>query len=90
MFAQSWFQVAFPHGEHPPTGGGQLGLLALVIGDVAADFIQPELRAGFGHDEVTAAFVLVPETAVHKDNRFVFWEDNVRLSGKAFGMKAVA
>ena len=45
--------------------------------------------AGFGEYKIAASFVSVPEAAVHKDDRFVFGQYDVRMAGKVFYMQAV-
>ena len=82
MFADS----AFPQHNHPPAQPLQLGLVALILQDVAAEFFGPELSVGGGNGGVTAAGMTVPKTAVDENRGAVALEDKVRLAGKpSFG-----
>lgn len=53
------------------------------------DFFQPEISARFGHNEVSAAFMPMPEAAVNEDDSFVFGKNNIGLSWKCFIVQLV-
>ncbi len=57
---------------------------------VALQLGQPPFTSVCGCGAVFAAPVAVPEAAMHKDNGFVFREDNVGFSGKFFAVEAEA
>mgnify|MGYP002776994763 CR=1 FL=1 len=88
--ARSGFQLALPHHQHPPAGSAQLGLLALVVDDVAADLVHPELGTGLGHHEVAAALVLVPEAAVDEDYGATLRQNDIGLAGQVFPVQPEA
>jgi hypothetical protein len=51
--------------------------------DVGIDFIVPEFSIVFGPNEVFATIMLVPKTAIYKNNSLILGKDNVRLSRKS-------
>lgn len=52
-------------------------------------FIPPPLRPGLRHHKVPAAFVPVPEAAMHKNSGMVFRQHNIRLTGQFLFVQSV-
>ena len=55
-----------------------------IIGNILLKLLFPEGFVGFGRSRIFTAFVPVPETAVDKDDGFVFRQYDVWLAGEAF------
>ena len=51
--------------------------------DISCDFVFPEVSIVLWPDKVSTSFMTVPETAVYKNNGFVFGKDYIWLSGKS-------
>ena len=82
-------EAAFPNGKDSPSRIQQFLSVDLIAFTVALKFVLPPLPAGsrqFGK----SAFVIVPETAIDKDNSFISWKHEVWLAGKVTNMQAVA
>ena len=83
-FAKNRFlQFAFPDDDDRPTFRFQLTPNLLVSLLISCYFRHPEISIGLGDSVILATLVAMPETAVDKDDRPVFGEDDVRGSGKA-------
>ena len=58
-------QRAFPYACNAPTAGGERLHCGLISGDIPGELSFPEIRSSRGVSLVPAAFVTVPEAAVH-------------------------
>lgn len=74
--------VAFPHADHPPPHGFQLGFVAGVARHVALDLLTPEFHIALRQTVIAASFMAVPEAAVDEDDGLVFRQNDVRASGQ--------
>lgn len=82
-----WLQAAFPQEQHPPAPCTKLFCGFYIVRLIAADFIQPPLRTGFGHYKVAAACVTMPETPLYKNHRLVFRQYDIRLTRQFAAMQ---
>ncbi|MNS28111.1 hypothetical protein D3C72_600770 [compost metagenome] len=76
---QSAPQGTFPDNQHAPALRHQRSDITLVTRHVLADFGQPELGAR-RRDFKQITVVMVPETAVGKDNALIIVEDEIRAA----------
>lgn len=83
-------QAAFPEDQHPPATADQLALLAPVSRGIAIQLVAPERLARGGGGGIKAAFVAVPETAMHKNDEPIFRQHEIRLAGKVLAVQAIA
>jgi len=75
------FQGALPYDCNPPPQLPQCGLCEFVIRAVSADLLRPEFFARRRPFE-EVAIVLMPETAVYKNDCAVPGQDNIRFPGQ--------
>lgn len=90
LFAVPGLELALPHLDDVPTHAAQLEAFGKVAFAVALNLGLPEVGAGLGKDEVAAAFVAVPEAAVHEDDGAVLAEHDVGGAGQAADVDAEA
>ena len=64
--------------------------LARVPDDIGLELLRPERNPGLGGGGVPAAFVPMPEAAVHEDGQTVFREHQVRAPGEVLALQAEA
>jgi hypothetical protein len=57
---------------------------------IPRNFIDPPLPTALGYNEILAFLMPMPETAMHKNNRFKLWENDVRLTGQSPIMQFVS
>lgn len=62
------FQVAFPNGDHPPSGLAEVTRLFLVAGYIAVKFFLPKCSIVLWQ-RILAFRAAMPETAVDKDRQ---------------------
>lgn len=67
----SGFQFAFPDSDTMPTHTGQFMLHLQIAFLIPLYLVYPELCPSLGHRVISAVFMSVPETAIHKDTRSV-------------------
>lgn len=80
-------KIAFPSDDHAPLSGMQLIERRRVASDVATELLDPEFSVGLGRRRNLAAFVPVPKTAMHEDDRAILREDDVGLPRQATSME---
>ena len=85
--ADSLFQLALPDGNNFPAGGSERSFVLQVTRLVHPFLFKPEIRVGFGNDEIFTAIVAVPETAVNKTT--VLGQNDVGLSWKILDVEPV-
>ncbi len=61
-------EFAFPDGYDGPGEGVEALGVEFVAGDVASDFVAPELLVGLGNGVVGATSVAMPEAAINEDD----------------------
>ena len=69
---------ALPDDAYAPPRFSQPSGVRCISLDVALELVLPESRVGLRRRSKTAIAVTMPETAMHKDNGPVFWENDVR------------
>ncbi len=82
------FQCTFPYGQDVPAVLLEFVVVSQVNFPVSGKFFPPKLLPGFWPFEQMAV-VPMPETPVDKDDRIIFWQDQVRFTGKTFVVKPV-
>lgn len=80
LLAPVGLQLTFPHRDAVPPHMCQFLLHSLVALLVAHYFGRPEFNIAFRHLEIPAAFMSVPEAAVHKDTCTILAQHNVGMS----------
>ena len=81
---------AFPDDCHAPPHFSKCRNSGGIPLPVAPKFVVPEVRSCLGQAEVWAAFVPVPEAAMHKDDRTPLGQDEIRFPGKFPAMQTEA
>ena len=79
----------FPYDRNAPAGIDKGSNCHVVAFLVAPQLFVPEIGAGFGKAEVGAASVAMPETAMHKHNRFPFRQNQVGFAWQPLGMQSI-
>jgi hypothetical protein len=74
-------QRALPDNQHPPALSVKLRNIAFITLDVPANLLQPEVGA-CRRDFKQIAVMMMPETAVGKDDALVRVDDEIRTPGK--------
>ena len=82
-------QIAFPDGNDAPGQRFQPLDGQLVAFLVASYLLHPELGVGFRNRVVLAAFVPVPEAAVHEDGGAVLRQHDVRRAGEGADIETI-
>ena len=82
-------EFAFPDGDDGPGEGVEALGVEFVAGDVAGDFLTPELFVGLGNGVLGATSVAVPEAAVDEDDGAVLGQDEVGGAGETFVIEPV-
>lgn len=90
LFAVPGLELALPHLDDVPTHAAQLEAFGKVALAVALNLGLPEVGAGLGKDGVAAAFMTMPEAAVHEDDGAVLAEHDVGRAGQAADVDAEA
>ena len=80
---------AFPDGDDVPAQGFEFGLVLEVALLVAVNFGFPEIASCVGDAEFLAALVSMPKAAMHKDDRSVPREHNVRTARKFLAVEPI-
>lgn len=62
-----------------PACGLQCGVFLFVVCYIAVEFRLPELHVGLGHCRRLAPLVLMPEAAVHEDDRMPLWKHDIGM-----------
>lgn len=75
-------QRALPHAHDAPTRSAERAGHGAITRDVAVKLRQPEFESGLRRVSEAAAWMSVPETAVHKHDDPFAREDKIRLSEK--------
>lgn len=88
LFFESTLTGTFPHYQNSPAQGTQLPLITDIPFPILEQLLRPKIQTGFRLP--SAAWMLMPETTVHKDNLAQPRKDHVRNSGKFARMKAVS
>ena len=73
-----------------PTHSSELALLLFVTLLVPLNFLLPKLNVGFRQTEVFAILMTMSETAVHKDDRTVFTQHQIRMTGQTWMVEPIA
>jgi len=84
------FSLALPDNERSPAELAQGALLDLVPAGVSFELGDPPFAPVRWCGAVLAAAMAMPEAAVDEDDRFVFRENDIRLSRKGFYMETKA
>lgn len=84
------FQGAFPDYGHAPSKSEQHLRMPSVAIDILLEFMSPELFVGLRRSCVSAAFMSVPEAAVHKNHSLVFGEHKVGRARQLSHMKSIS
>lgn len=87
-FAVLGLELALPHLDDVPTHAAQLEAFGKVALAVALNLGLPEVGTGLGKDKVAAAFMTMPEAAVHEDDGAVLAEHDVGGAGQAADVDA--
>ena len=90
QFAVLGLELALPHLDDVPTHAAQLEAFGKVAFAVALNFGLPEVGTGLGKDKVAAAFMTMPEAAVHEDDGAILAEHDVGGAGQAADVDAEA
>ena len=88
-FESVFGQAARPQCNHLPAVGTEQFFVLPVPFAVAVNLRLPERRIGFGQNELPAAFVPVPKTAVDEYRRSVLAHHDVRLTRYALDIQPV-
>ena len=89
LFKKFLFRFAFPECDNLPSICNQLCFRFTIICSICLNLIKPPFSTGLRNYVIPASFMSMPEATMYEDNSFIFWEYNIRLSGKVFYMKAV-
>ena len=81
-FFEIMLNLAFPQSNNMPAGFFQLLLVQNVVLNIFVEFLNPEICVGGRRRAIFTPWVPMPVTAVDKYNCFIFWQNNIRLSGK--------
>jgi hypothetical protein len=71
-----------------PTRGFQCSRIPSIAHHIALALLCPEFRSGQGGNSAKPAFMTMPETAMNKNDSFVFWQNYIWLAGKIFSVQA--
>ena len=75
-------EFTLPDDQYRPAQLPEPGVGCRIACLIGTDLVLPEFGVRFGHDEVPAALVPVPETAVDEYDRPVLGKNDVRMPGK--------
>ncbi len=81
-------EPALPEHQDPPAGIQQRFPGAVVTFNIGSEFIAPALGVGGGCGSERTAPVSVPETAMNKDCKIMFFHDQVRPTGQPNHMQS--
>ena len=79
--------LAFPDDKNFPAFFAELAEISFISCNIALAFYFPELFVCFWYDAAVSTPVHMPETAVDKDDLFMFNKNQVRFAGQIFSMK---
>ena len=79
---QGFLELTFPNYHHTPPLCLQLPPYILVPLLIPLHLRHPEFSVGFGDSVILATLMSMPETAMNKDDCFVFWKNNVGRTRK--------
>jgi hypothetical protein len=72
-----------------PAGEAEFFEVSTVASNISAAFILPEIGSSCGNNSAVSAAVHMPETAVNKDDFFVFDQNDIRMTGQITAMKGI-
>ena len=75
------FQFALPDSQNRPACGFKQSVISAVSPRISINFLSPIVRIGGWPDE-SSAIMMMPETAIYKNNSLVFGKNNIRTSRK--------
>lgn len=75
-------RLALPYRQNLPSHGGKRIDICFVPGDILCELASPELCPGRGCSGKAAPEMPVPEASMHKHDRTVSWENEVRPARK--------
>ena len=81
-------QFTLPDDENPPIFVLEQELILLVTPYISSEFLEPRLSPSGRHASPLAAAMSVPVTSVHKYDRAVLWQYDVRSTGQLFNVLA--
>ena len=73
-----------------PAHSSELALFLFISFLIPFNFLLPKLYVCLGQTEVFAIFMTVPETTVHKDDRAVFTQHQIRMTGQTWMVEPIA
>jgi hypothetical protein len=80
-------QLTFPNYQDSPSQGTKLPLIAKIPFPILDKLLRPELQSGLRNP--SAAWMLMPEAAMHEDNLSQSRKDKVRSPGKIARMEPI-
>ena len=89
FFFRFIFYFAFPDSNYSPILFFQFFIIFKIPFFCIIYLFYPPFSSCLRDHKVFASFVAVPETAIDKQDGFVFWEDQVGLAGQLFVVQAV-
>ena len=64
--------------------------MLFVVGDIAVKLGLPPFSTGLWGCSAFASLVAVPEASMNKNNRVIFWQDDIGLSWQGAHMQTIA
>jgi len=80
---------AFPDNFDAPPHISQSPLFLRKAANICFEFVAPEGDLRFWHGGFFAVAVSMPETPVHENNGFIFYQDDIGMSGQLCGVKPI-
>lgn len=78
------FELTLPNSDDLPAEFAKFAGMFPIIGNIALKLFLPPLRSGFRDSGTFTPLMPMPETAVNKNNGFVFRQDDVRFARQVF------
>ena len=89
MFCRASFELALPYYENAPAGIGKqsyiLGIPRLIAPNLCTPICLVRLRP-----DKTSAVMVMPETAMYKNNCVIFSQDDIRTAREASDILSIA
>jgi len=89
IFKICLFQLTLPDNDHDPAFSFQFSPDLLIPLLVPGNLGHPELGVGFGGRIILTVFVTMPKASVHKNDRTILGQHDIRAAGKALVVHSV-
>ena len=73
-----------------PTHSSELALFLFITFLIPFNFLLPKVDVSLRQAEVFAILMTMPKTAVHKDDRAVFTQHQIRMTGQTWMVELIA